>query len=352
MLIFTHKTKKNTYQRKNLIIQRKTTKNLTHASIIASQLLCLLLFVDVVVCWIEIRGVTANRTKGHSLTDLYYLDLDSLLWHKVEYRGRVRAPEQYDFNVVHHRVHIARPNAYIDRMYGKLIVIFHGKLQHRKPKAVVVNPNDEDDNGENKEDEILQKLISNGCIPSYNGPNRGVMYIFDLQTKKWQFVEHNSSGKVYFPPNIFGYRLVRIGDLLVQIGGRTGKPNLSTVARNRRKTGEGGWVLKIPTRVSWERERLLWIGYLKNYNNEKCWFGTVPKDIIRLIVSFFYQASVYDEAVAKSTALLPIDFENDAKDSKSKPQSGLDLEQHIGRMIGRGAAGARAAVARATGNQL
>ena len=137
--------------------------------------------------------------------------------------------------------------------------------------------------------------MKEGLVPYFHGENKGVIYVLDLQTRKWQFIEHDKSKLKEFPPYGPGMRLVRIGNLLVQIGGK--------YRLGYRKAGQQGWVLKIPTRVSWERERLLWIGYLKNYNNEKCWFGTVPKDIVRLIVSFFYQASVYDEAAFQSKIL-------------------------------------------------
>lgn len=36
----------------------------------------------------------------------------------------------------------------------------------------------------------------------------------------------------------------------------------------------------------WIQERLIWIGYLKNTNNRKCLFATLPKDIVRSIALF------------------------------------------------------------------
>lgn len=36
--------------------------------------------------------------------------------------------------------------------------------------------------------------------------------------------------------------------------------------------------------IRWDVIRLIWIGFAKNQNNNKCHFGNVPKDIILLIL--------------------------------------------------------------------
>ena len=39
--------------------------------------------------------------------------------------------------------------------------------------------------------------------------------------------------------------------------------------------------------LEWKIHRLLWMGYLKNVNNETCYLSKVPKDIIKYIIKFF-----------------------------------------------------------------
>ena len=39
--------------------------------------------------------------------------------------------------------------------------------------------------------------------------------------------------------------------------------------------------------TTWKYERLLWIAYLKNENNKKCLLASMPKDIIKQIVTMF-----------------------------------------------------------------
>ena len=39
--------------------------------------------------------------------------------------------------------------------------------------------------------------------------------------------------------------------------------------------------------LDWEMERVIWIGYLKNVQNEKCLLSTMPKDIVRKVLSYF-----------------------------------------------------------------
>ena len=39
--------------------------------------------------------------------------------------------------------------------------------------------------------------------------------------------------------------------------------------------------------LEWKKHRLLWIGYLKNVDNENCYLSKVPKDVIKYIVKFF-----------------------------------------------------------------
>ena len=38
--------------------------------------------------------------------------------------------------------------------------------------------------------------------------------------------------------------------------------------------------------LPWTLERLLWIAYLKNAQNEQCLLSTVPKDVINYIIQF------------------------------------------------------------------
>ena len=59
---------------------------------------------------------------------------------------------------------------------------------------------------------------------------------------------------------------------------------MGTVRGNYSRTYDV-WGLKIPTKGSWEKERLLWIGYEKG-NQNKCPFAELPKDVIRHICKF------------------------------------------------------------------
>ena len=38
--------------------------------------------------------------------------------------------------------------------------------------------------------------------------------------------------------------------------------------------------------ISWENERLLWIGHLKNDTNDHCSLPQIPKQVIRRILAF------------------------------------------------------------------
>ena len=56
--------------------------------------------------------------------------------------------------------------------------------------------------------------------------------------------------------------------------------------------------------LEWKTHRLLWIGYLKNVDNEKCYLSKVPKDVIKYIIKFFliddssFSIIKYDKTVA------------------------------------------------------
>ena len=38
--------------------------------------------------------------------------------------------------------------------------------------------------------------------------------------------------------------------------------------------------------IPWNNERIIWIGFVKNENNDKCYLAQMPKDIIRHILKF------------------------------------------------------------------
>ena len=46
-------------------------------------------------------------------------------------------------------------------------------------------------------------------------------------------------------------------------------------------------MLKHISRTDWKRERLIWIAFEKNDDNDECLFGLLPKDIILEIIKFF-----------------------------------------------------------------
>ena len=60
--------------------------------------------------------------------------------------------------------------------------------------------------------------------------------------------------------------------------------------------------------LKWEIHRLLWIGYQKNVDNNKCYFAKLPKDVIKCIVKFFLIDDSYftDVYFAKKTSFRDI----------------------------------------------
>ena len=46
-------------------------------------------------------------------------------------------------------------------------------------------------------------------------------------------------------------------------------------------------MLKHISRVDWKQERLIWIAFLKNNDNDECLFPLLPKDIVLEIIKFF-----------------------------------------------------------------
>jgi len=38
--------------------------------------------------------------------------------------------------------------------------------------------------------------------------------------------------------------------------------------------------------MQWESQRIIWIGFYKNQENEKCMFGSLMKEIIKYIIQF------------------------------------------------------------------
>ena len=41
-----------------------------------------------------------------------------------------------------------------------------------------------------------------------------------------------------------------------------------------------------PFTLSWKKERILWIGHMKNDQNAVCYWPKIPKDIVKIIISF------------------------------------------------------------------
>ena len=69
--------------------------------------------------------------------------------------------------------------------------------------------------------------------------------------------------------------MVGIGEHLVMMGGDRNK---------RLERLKDLYFLKIPSRLSWNRERLIWIGY----HEEECAFSKCGKDVIYLIILHIY----------------------------------------------------------------
>ena len=52
-----------------------------------------------------------------------------------------------------------------------------------------------------------------------------------------------------------------------------------------------GW-LQIYHSPQWNVERMIWIGYNKNNDNQQCFLPSLPKDVIRSILDFLNQTVV------------------------------------------------------------
>ena len=46
------------------------------------------------------------------------------------------------------------------------------------------------------------------------------------------------------------------------------------------------WHFEICLTLEWEIERLLWIAFYQNTQNDKCFFPSIPKDILKKIIAF------------------------------------------------------------------
>ena len=70
-------------------------------------------------------------------------------------------------------------------------------------------------------------------------------------------------------------------------------------SRNSSSAKNGVWGLKIPTCMSWDRERLIWIGYEKeNVDAAKSPLNDLPKDVIKKICTFLSPSRImYADAV-------------------------------------------------------
>ena len=71
----------------------------------------------------------------------------------------------------------------------------------------------------------------------------------------------------------------------------------------------------------WKRERLIWIAFEKNNDNDECLFGLLPKDIILEIIKFFKTDLRLDNFTRT-------DYRNydDQQLSKSKDRNDTDVE--------------------------
>ena len=75
------------------------------------------------------------------------------------------------------------------------------------------------------------------------------------------------------------------GDLVHIIGGKNQYNNVCKLHRTFNISDAFSIDKGFPM-FSWKCERILWIAYLKNVKNKHCNFGQIPKDILKLIVSF------------------------------------------------------------------
>jgi len=76
-----------------------------------------------------------------------------------------------------------------------------------------------------------------------------------------------------------GPRVVHVGSTVSLIGGRS-------YGGGKVDTMHSPFSFDFPDLLQWKRERIVWIGLDKNEKNQKCFFNSVGKDVVKLILTF------------------------------------------------------------------
>merc|ERR1712087_744932 len=89
-------------------------------------------------------------------------------------------------------------------------------------------------------------------------------------------------------------QVVRVGEFLVQLGGKRNKHN-----------GEVLHLLKLPTPLSWNKERLLWIAHLKEQESASM-LSECGRDVIAHIISFLNPHVLIKTSDSDDSLLSPV----------------------------------------------
>eukprot|EP01083_Nonionella_stella_P288608 982088_1 len=222
-----------------------------------------------------------------TLNDLWTLDLNTMIWTEIEYKGVLKAPMKRRLIPKSFRVVSFRKTCYFDKDLDQLIVIHFGTLSEIQTEFIKCG-----DTLNEFERRIIDKKkdmkgTKKGVIGLLHGGMNCVIFVFDLREQKW-FIKRSRNvtdrEKTQVPTNdIATTRIMRIGEYIAFIGGGKRQSKMNYMKHIH--------FLKIPNdrvirTLSWSRERLLWIGHYKENNESVSIFNKCAKDVIHLIISF------------------------------------------------------------------
>jgi len=184
-------------------------------------------------------GAEATTTKN----DMYLFDIENKVWKSIEYQGNTKPPRNVSLTPKDYSITPIKAPIYYDNKFNKLIVIYYG---------------------------FSRKDFSTTKV-----------YCFNFDSNKWHILSDTDkkSRKNKVPKFLRLTQIVKLGNCLIQIGG-------NGLSRNDRDYVRQLWCLTYPTFLSWNKERLLWIGFYKNDKTKKCYFKILGKDLIGQIISF------------------------------------------------------------------
>ncbi|ETO26892.1 hypothetical protein RFI_10242 [Reticulomyxa filosa] len=186
-----------------------------------------------------------------TLNDLHVLDLNTYVWSRIDYGlspWQSNVPNSI-FRIVpaNFRVCPVRLPCYFDPFQKCLYVLFGVELSLMKP-------------------DVKEKVSQ-------------TVYRYHLLQNRWEQIPACKTDHSNPPPDyIQGTRVIRVGSLLVQVGG--------TFAKGSKELGIA-FALKIPdVHIPWSIERLVWIGVNKNESNKLCPWARIPIVMVQYILSF------------------------------------------------------------------